>query len=359
MSRCQDSTPMILFVGDVARGDRDREGFQEVDFAADVRARSPNGRRGSTTPRASPNMSPAPMRRAIVGAAGAGGAGAARGHAARRGRGGRPARRSRRRVQPGPRDGDDALTDLLQGRRARRSRSSAAPAGARRGASFRASSPSGSGFRSRSPSAARTRSRTLPGLCRQSRLSAPIRSWSQRIQEADLLLVVGAAARRGDDRRLHADHPRSSRPDAGPRPSRPERARPRLPHRLADLRRHARVRRAGGELGGRTSSPSPTGAEAHAEWLRLVDARSRASATLDLGQMRRGDARARCRRTRSSATAPAISRAGGTASGITAPAPRQLAPTNGAMGYGVPAAVAAALRAPERQVVASPATAIS
>ena len=30
----QDSQPMILFVGDVARGMRDREGFQEVDFAA-------------------------------------------------------------------------------------------------------------------------------------------------------------------------------------------------------------------------------------------------------------------------------------------------------------------------------------
>ena len=29
----QDSTPMILFVGDVARDARDREGFQEVDFA--------------------------------------------------------------------------------------------------------------------------------------------------------------------------------------------------------------------------------------------------------------------------------------------------------------------------------------
>ncbi|MEO5773828.1 MAG: thiamine pyrophosphate-binding protein [Sphingomicrobium sp.] len=28
----QDSTPMILFIGDVARGDRDREGFQEIDF---------------------------------------------------------------------------------------------------------------------------------------------------------------------------------------------------------------------------------------------------------------------------------------------------------------------------------------
>ena len=30
----QDSTPMILFVGDLDRGDRDREGFQEIDFPA-------------------------------------------------------------------------------------------------------------------------------------------------------------------------------------------------------------------------------------------------------------------------------------------------------------------------------------
>jgi acetolactate synthase-1/2/3 large subunit len=30
----QDSTPMILFVGDIARGDRDREGFQEIDLPA-------------------------------------------------------------------------------------------------------------------------------------------------------------------------------------------------------------------------------------------------------------------------------------------------------------------------------------
>ena len=30
----QDSTPMILFIGDVSRSDRDREGFQEVDFTA-------------------------------------------------------------------------------------------------------------------------------------------------------------------------------------------------------------------------------------------------------------------------------------------------------------------------------------
>ena len=30
----QDSTPMILFVGDLARADKDREGFQEIDFSA-------------------------------------------------------------------------------------------------------------------------------------------------------------------------------------------------------------------------------------------------------------------------------------------------------------------------------------
>ena len=30
----QDSTPMILFVGDLDRADKDREGFQEIDFAA-------------------------------------------------------------------------------------------------------------------------------------------------------------------------------------------------------------------------------------------------------------------------------------------------------------------------------------
>ncbi len=30
----QDSTPLILFVGDLSRGDKDREGFQEIDFPA-------------------------------------------------------------------------------------------------------------------------------------------------------------------------------------------------------------------------------------------------------------------------------------------------------------------------------------
>ncbi len=57
----QDSQPLILFVGDVGPRTRDREAFQEVDMTAMFSRRSPNGRRGSTTRRASPNMSRAPM----------------------------------------------------------------------------------------------------------------------------------------------------------------------------------------------------------------------------------------------------------------------------------------------------------
>ena len=53
--------------------------------------------------------------------------------------------------------------------------------------------------------------------------------------------------------------------------------------------------------------------------------------------------RERAARTRSSRTAPATSPSGCTASGATAAIRTQLAPTSGAMGYGVPAAVAAKL----------------
>ena len=51
----QDSTPMILFVGQVAREQRDREAFQEVDLRAHVRAAREAGRSRSTTPRAFPS----------------------------------------------------------------------------------------------------------------------------------------------------------------------------------------------------------------------------------------------------------------------------------------------------------------
>ena len=91
----QDSTPMILFIGDVARGDRDREGFQEIDFPAFFApiakwaARIEDARR-------IPEYVARAYRVATAGRPGPGRAGAARGHAARRGRGARPARASRR-----------------------------------------------------------------------------------------------------------------------------------------------------------------------------------------------------------------------------------------------------------------------
>ena len=82
----QDSTPMILFVGDVAREQRDREAFQEVDFrrmfgplakwvTRDRRRRAHAGTRQPGLPHGDERK------------AGTGRPRAARGHADRRGRG--------------------------------------------------------------------------------------------------------------------------------------------------------------------------------------------------------------------------------------------------------------------------------
>lgn len=98
-------------------------------------------------------------------------------------------------------------------------------------------------------------------------------------------------------------------------------------------------------------SPRPEGAAAHAEWLEWSTPKPREGVALDLGQcvaaMR--------------AAMPADTIICNGAGNFSAwwhrywhygPQPSQLAPTAGAMGYGVPAAVAGKLRAPERQVVA-------
>jgi acetolactate synthase-1/2/3 large subunit len=57
----QDSTPMILLIGDIERGMRDREAFQEVDFLT-MFASLAKWTRGSRMQRGSRNMSPALMR---------------------------------------------------------------------------------------------------------------------------------------------------------------------------------------------------------------------------------------------------------------------------------------------------------
>ncbi|MEI5686697.1 thiamine pyrophosphate-binding protein [Sphingomonas kyungheensis] len=97
--------------------------------------------------------------------------------------------------------------------------------------------------------------------------------------------------------------------------------------------------------------PHPGGAEAHAEWLAWSTPAPRDGVAMDLGPCVAA----------MQAALPAdtiLCNGAGNYSGwwhrywrYTAPG-TQLAPTAGAMGYGVPAAVAAALRFPERQVVA-------
>ncbi|MCD2322613.1 thiamine pyrophosphate-binding protein [Sphingomonas sp. IC-56] len=97
--------------------------------------------------------------------------------------------------------------------------------------------------------------------------------------------------------------------------------------------------------------PRPDAAEAHAEWLEWSTPKPRNGVMLDLGmcvgamrELMPGDT--------------LICNGAGNFSGWWhrywhyGVQPSQLAPTAGAMGYGVPAAVAAALRAPDRQVVA-------
>ena len=157
-----------------------------------------------------------------------------------------------------------------------------------------------------------------------------------RVREADLLLVVGPRLGEMTTSGLHADRQsrRSCTSTPAPRSSVAS-TRPALPilsgmeqfaAAVRDLRveprwRDGRARRAPTTRRGSNPSRCPA---------RSTSAR--ASRTC-----------ASACPTRSSRTAPATSARGCTASGATASYPTQLAPTSGAMGYGVPAAVAAKL----------------
>jgi acetolactate synthase-1/2/3 large subunit len=93
-----------------------------------------------------------------------------------------------------------------------------------------------------------------------------------------------------------------------------------------------------------------SGAEAHREWLEWSEPKPRDGVALDLGQVV-----AELRRILPADTI--VCNGAGNFSGWFhrfwhyAGPPSQLAPTNGAMGYGLPAAVAAAVRFPDRQVL--------
>ena len=190
---------MILFIGDVDRGMRDREGFQEVDFPAMFAPARQMGDADRGCRAASPNMSRAPGTSRSVGRPGPGGDRAARGHAVRRGRGGRPARaRAASRRLP---DADDLRPDVRDC-----SRSAEAPdrhrrrrgLGRRHRAATSPRSPSGIGL----PVAGAFRRQdaipnSSPGLGRQSRL----RSQSEARRSGSRTPICCSWSARGSARR--------------------------------------------------------------------------------------------------------------------------------------------------------------
>ena len=187
----QDSTPMILFIGQVASDLRDREAFQEIDYRqmfGPARSDGQVGRRRSTRADRMPEYVARAFHVAMQGRPGPGGAGAARGHADAR----RPPSPVLPRVEPAqawPAPGAlrELRTMLLAGASgrcviARRQRLDAR--GVRRAAALR-----------RELAAAGRLRVPLPGPVRQppsattsaTSASASTRSSPQRVREADLI----------------------------------------------------------------------------------------------------------------------------------------------------------------------------
>ncbi len=344
----QDSQPMILFIGDVDRGLRDREGFQEVDFAAmfaplskwaariDDAARIPeyiaraysvaiSGRPGPVVLALPEDMlldlvAGALPRPAVV----------------------RPAQA----VCP---DAMTALLDLIG--------DAAAPLAIVGGAGWDARARENfTRFAERIGLPVAGAFRRQDAVPNSSAVWAgnlgygPSPKLARRVRDADLLLVVGARlgeATTDGYTLITPEHPGQTLIHVHPDPAELGRV------YRADLAICAVM----GEFAETAALwdddivPFDAGAAAHAEWLEWSTPGADSGAALDLAQcvaaMR--------------AALPAdtiISNGAGNFSGWWhrywpyEGYPSQLAPTAGAMGYGVPAAVAAALRFPDRCVVA-------
>ena len=342
----QDSTPMILFVGDVARSDRDREGFQEVDFLAMFRpltkwvariedaGRIPEyvARAWSTALAGRPGpvvlVLPEDMLRDEVEALD------------------RP--KVARFCQAADPMAVAALMEMLKG--------ACAPIAIVGGAGWcPGATHFFAGFAERiglPVAAAFRRQDAFPN-------SSPVYAGNlgygpnpklvQRVKEADLILAVGARlgeATTDGYTLVTPDHPSQLLVHVHPDPEELGRVyRADLPI-CADMRELA-------ELAAQWDTdeivPFSSGAQAHREWLEWATAQP-TGAALDVGQC--------VMRMREVLPADTIVCNGaGKFSGWWhrywpyGPMPSQLAPTNGSMGYGLPAGVAAALRFRERQVL--------
>lgn len=343
----QDSTPMILFVGDVAREARDREGFQEVDFPAffgpickwaariEDAARIPeyiarayatamNGRPGPVVLALPEEMQES---EAVV----------------------RDRPKVERAAQACDPEAIDALYDKF--------RAAKSPVAIIGGADWDAEA--GDDFqlfamRSGLPVAAAFRRQdAIPNDCPvyAGNLGyGPNPKLIERVRNADLLLVVGARlgeATTDGYELITPDHPGQVLIHVHPDPDELGRVFRTDLAICADVLHFAR---AVGKIVDETAVARHAGIEAHAEW-EAWNTPSPNGMKLDLGLVWQA------MRDVLPADSIICNGAGNFSSWAhrfwryTAQ-PSQLAPTAGAMGYGVPAAVAAAIRFPDRRAVA-------
>ncbi len=345
----QDSTPMILFVGDLDRADRDREGFQEIDLAAFF---APDRQMGGADRRcaAHPRICRPRLPRRDRRPARPGRARAARGHAARRGRGARPpARRRRSPSRPAPARWQ-AMFGLLKDATnpvAIVGGADWSPRAAHHFATF--------AFRHGIPTAAAFRRQDAIGnecgVYAGQLGYGPNPKLQQRIREADLLLVVGARlgeATTDGYKLITPDHPDQMLVHVHPDPNELGRVYHADLPICADMGEFAEMAADWHDpdlvrFYGRRGSAPANGSNGR-------EPQPREGVKLDLGP---------CVKAMRDAL-PAntiICNGAGNFSGWWhrywhyGPMPTQLAPTSGTMGYGLPAAVAAALRFKDRPVV--------
>ncbi|HEY0150202.1 MAG TPA: thiamine pyrophosphate-binding protein [Allosphingosinicella sp.] len=341
----QDSTPMILFIGDVARGDKDREGFQEVDFTAmfrplakwaariDDAARIPEyvARAYATAMSGRPGpvvlALPEDMLRDLVEAV------------------------DRPKVSPPVQPADPmALATLMS-----LLGDACLPVAIVGGAGWDAAAshhftawaeriglPVACAFRRQDavPNAS--------GVYAGNLGYGPNPELLERVRNADLLLVVGprlGEATTDGYTLITPDHPGQTLVHVHPDPNELNSVYKTCLPICADMREFAEL----AESWEDEVIHFDAGAEAHAEWLAWATPKPR-EAALDLGPC--------VTALRQALPADTIVCNGaGNFSGWFhrfwhyGAFPCQLAPTNGSMGYGLPAGVAAAIRSPERQVL--------
>lgn len=342
----QDSQPMILFIGDVDRGMRDREGFQEVDFAAMF---SPLAKWAARID--DPARIPEYVARAYAVAMS-----------------GRPGPV----VLALPEDMLCEVAEAIDRPRIERPRQAADPGAMSALAALLAKAKApvaiigGAGWDDNAARdlAAFATAHGIPvaaGFRRQDAVANDCPVWAgnlgygpnpklaARIKAADLILAVGARlgeATTDSYTLVTPDHPGQALVHVHPDPNE-------LGHVYrADLAICAGMAEFAAAAAGLPApvAPSPSGAEAHAEWLAW-NTPAPFDTRLDLGLCV-----AAMREQLPADTI--ICNGAGNFSGwwhrywpYSGPG-TQLAPTAGAMGYGPPAAVAAALRHPDRSVVA-------